>query len=94
MMTMVITQKIYTFPDRKLYGEFCATSLLALRLRIVKGEIQEQLCFLDENDRAYCFDEYGVPESHPDFYLEEIGWKLLKDLLDAQMKKRKEKRDK
>ena len=54
-MMNVKTQKIYTFPDRKFYGEYCATSLLELRLKIVKGEIKEELCFLDENDRAYVF---------------------------------------
>lgn len=88
-MKHIKTQKIYTFPDRKLYGEYCITSLLELRIKIVKGEIKEQLCFLDENDRAYCFDKYAIPESFSDFYLETIQTNLLKELLQAQMNKRK-----
>jgi|688.fasta_scaffold00478_83 hypothetical protein len=88
----VKTQKIYTFPDRELYGEYCSTSLLELRIKIVKGEIKDELCFLDENGRAYCFDEYGIPESFPSFYLEEINTNLLRELLNEQMKKRKDER--
>lgn len=89
-MKHIKTQKIYTFPDRKLYGEYCATSLLELRLKIVKGEITEELCFLDENDRAYCFDRFGIPDGFPDFYLDEVNSKLLHELLKAQMQIRKD----
>lgn len=84
-MKYIKTQKIYTFPERKLYGEYCSTSLLELRIKIVKGEITEKLCFLDENDIAYCFDRFGIPERFPDSYLEEITSKLLHELLKAQM---------
>lgn len=83
------TQKVYTFPDRKLYGEYCLVGLLELKLKIVKGEITEELCFLDENDRAYCFDKFGIPDAFPDFYLESIQTNLLKNLLKEQMKIRK-----
>ena len=89
-MKHIKTQKIYTFPDRKLYGEYCSTSLLELRIKIVKGEIKEQLCFLDENDRAYTFNDYGIPQGWPDSYLEQIESKLLTELMNEQMKKRKE----
>ncbi len=85
-MKHIKTQKIYTFPERKFYGEFCATSLLELRLKIVKREITEQLCFLDENDRAYCFNQFGIPDGFPDFYLEEINTKLLTEILHEQVK--------
>lgn len=93
MNTYIQTQKIYTFPERELYGEYCCLSLLELRVKMAKGEVKEQLCFLDENDRAYLFDEFGVPESHADFYLESKGTKLLMELLDLQFKKLKEKRN-
>ncbi len=87
-MKHIKTQKIFTFPDRKLYGEYCLASLLELRIKIVKGEIKEELCFLDENDRAYCFDKFGIPDSFPNFYLEVIENNLLKELIQEQMKLR------
>jgi len=85
-MKHIKTQKIFTFPDRKLYGEYCSTSLLELRIKIVKGEIKEKLCFLDENDRAYCFDEFAILDGFPDSSLDEIHDKLLRELLTEQMK--------
>ena len=91
-MLHVKTQKIHTFPDRKLYGEYCATSLLELRIKIVKGEIKEELCYLDENNKAYCFDKFGVPCSFSDFYLENIVHDLLMELLNTQMEIRKNER--
>jgi hypothetical protein len=82
------TEKIYTFPDRVLYGEYCLLSLLELRTKIVKGEITEQLCFIDENDRAYCYNEFAVPDAYPgtDLYGQEK--KAKRELLKVQMEKR------
>jgi len=85
-------QKIYTFPDRQLYGEYCLLSLLELRIKIVKGEVKEQLCYLDENGRAYIFDELSVPE-FSESYIEGYYTKLLRELLGEQMKIRQTKRD-
>jgi hypothetical protein len=84
-MKNVKTQKIYTFPDRKLYGEYCLLSLLELRIKISKGEIKEQLCYLDDNDRAYVFDKFSVPEEHIDNYIETQYSKLLTDLFREQI---------
>ena len=91
-MKHIKIQKIYTYPYRKLYGEYCSTSLLELRLKIIKGEIKEQLCFLDENDTVYCFDEFGNLNQYHNSYLEEIHTKLLMKILDAQMNLRKKQR--
>ena len=55
----------------------------------VNDEIKEELCIIDENDRVYCFDEYGNIENYPIIYLGRINNELLKDILEAQMKKRK-----
>ena len=79
------TQKIYTFPDRKLYGEYCLLSLIELRIKMIKGQVKEQLCYLDENDRAYIFNEFSIPESHIDDYIETTYTKLLTELLREQM---------
>lgn len=87
-MKHIKTQKIYTFPDRKLYGEFCLLSLTELTIKIVKGEIKEKLCYLDNNDRAYVFDEFGIPESFIEDFICSRYTKLLHDLLKEQMKKR------
>lgn len=89
----IYTQKIYKFPSRELYGEYCAVGLLQLRLQIVKGEITEELCYLDENDRAYCFDRFGIPERFIEEYLETIQTDLLKAILGEQMKIRKAERE-
>ena len=91
-MKHIKTQKIYTFPDRKLYGEFCSTSIIELRIKIAKGEIKEKLCFLDENGRAYCYDKFGIPDGFPDFYLEQVQSKLLKEFLFVQIEIRKNER--
>ena len=91
-MKNVKTQKIYTFPERKLYGEYCLLSLLELRIKIVKGEIKEQLCYLDENDRAYVFDELSIPDYFENS-IETFYTNLLKELLNEQMKVRQNKRD-
>jgi hypothetical protein len=42
----VVTQKIYTYPDRELYGEYCQTALFALRLQILRGEIKRATMLL------------------------------------------------
>jgi hypothetical protein len=84
MINNITTQKIFTFPDRKLYGEFCSIGLLELKLKIIKGDIKEQLCFIDENDRAYCFDKFGIPDSFPDCFILSIENKLLHEILKAQ----------
>lgn len=76
-----------------MYGEYCAVGLLQLRLQIVKGEITEELCYLDENDRAYCFDRFGIPERFIEEYLETIQTDLLKAILGEQMKIRKAERE-
>jgi hypothetical protein len=91
MIKKIQTQKIYTFPDRKLYGEFCLLSLAELRLQIIKGEIKEQLCFIDENDRAYVYDKWGVPDGFPDFYIGQKHTNLLHQTIKAQCKLREEK---
>lgn len=91
-MKHIKTQKVYTFPDRKLYGEYCAISLLELRIKIVEGEIKEELCILDEDDRAYCFDKFSILERFPSCCIDEIQHKLLTTLLHAQMAKRKSER--
>ena len=88
-MKHIKTQKVYTFPDRKLYGEYCLLSLLELRIKIIKGEIKEQLCYIDENDRAYIFDKFSVPEGHTKSYIETQNSNLLRALLQEQMKLRK-----
>ena len=89
-MVHVITQKVYTFPDIKLYGEYCSHSLNQLRLQIVKGEITQQLCIIEENGFANCFDEYGHLENWNYDNIFQKGTDLLKDILKAQMEKRKE----
>jgi hypothetical protein len=88
-MKSIKTQKIYTYPDRKLYGEFCLLSLLELKLKIVKGEIKEQLCYIDENDRAYVFDKFSNPEGFTEKYIDNQFTKLLIELLQEQIKIRK-----
>lgn len=85
-MKNIKTQKIYTYPDRKLYGEFCLLSLLELRIKIAKGEIKEKLCYIDENDRAFVFDEFAVPEGYSENYIETQNSNLLRELLNEQMK--------
>ena len=91
-MKHIKTQKIYTFPDRKLYGEYCLASLMELRIKITKGEIKEELCYLDENGFANCFDDFGIPEKFHESYLETLQGKLLRELLQEQMKKRTSQR--
>lgn len=94
MLKNIKTQKIYTFPDMQLYGEFCILSLIELKLKIIKGEITEQLCYVDEVDNmTYVFDEFSNPEYCTDGYIETLQSKLLKELLTEQVKKRKSKRN-
>lgn len=89
----VKTQKVYTFPDRKLYGEFCSLSLTELRLQIAKGEISEQLCYIDENDSAYLINEYGTLEDgngyKVDSFIENIQTRALHTMIKAQFEKRR-----
>jgi hypothetical protein len=85
-MKNIKTQKIYTYPDRNLYGEFCLLSLLELKVKIVKGEIKEQLCYIDENDRAYIFDEFANPEGRTKKYIETQMSNLLRELVTEQIK--------
>lgn len=89
MIKEIITQKIYTFPDRKLYGEYCLLSLTKLRLQIVKGEIKEQLCFIDSNDRAHVYDRFGIPDAFSKECIEEIWSETTMELLKEQMKIRR-----
>lgn len=89
MNVNIKTEKVYTFPDRKLYGEYCAVSLLELRLKIIRGEIKEELCILDENDRAYCYDKFGVLEHHPDWCLDHLHISLLTEIIKGQVEIRK-----
>ena len=85
---MIKTQKIYTYPDRKLYGEYCLLSLLDLRIQIVKGEIKEKLCIIDNDDVAHAFDEFGIIGAHRYEYIETEYNMTLRELINVQCKKR------
>jgi hypothetical protein len=85
MIKKIQTQKIYTFPDRELYGEFCLLSLAELRLQIIRGEIKEQLCFIDENDRAYVYDKHGIPDAFTDFDIEEKYTNIFREILKVKI---------
>lgn len=84
-MKPTLTQKVYTFPERKLYGEYDLFQLTELKLAIVKGEIKEQLCYILSNERAVVLDKFGIPDFWSDELIEQKHTKLILELLDAQM---------
>lgn len=88
-MKNIKTQKIHTFPERELYGEFCATSLLELRIKIVTGEIKEKLCFIDKAGCAHVYDEFAIPDKFSSEDLEEYTNSLLHKMIKAQCELRK-----
>jgi len=88
-----LKQKVYTFPDRKLFGEFDLIELLELKIRYVKGEIKEQLCYIYENGMGAVWDEFANPELVSDELLEQKERALLTHLLKVQMDKRVAKRE-
>lgn len=82
------TQKVYTFPDRQFYGEYDYIDFINLKTKIVKGEITEQLCLIDSNDRAHCFDDTGVLDEYSPEFLDAKTHDLIIQLLKLQMTKR------
>lgn len=82
------TQKVYTYSDRKLYGEYDLFGLLKLRMQIAKGEISETLCYILSNDRAVILDEFGIPDFFSKEDIEEQYSDLLREYLHVQMDKR------
>lgn len=84
-MKPTLIQKVYTFPERKFYGEYDLFQLAELRLAIVKGEIKEQLCYILSNDRAVVLDKFGIPDFWSDELIEVKHTNLLKEMLRAQM---------
>lgn len=81
-------QSVYTFPDRKLYGVYNILEFEQLKIDIVEGRISEELCLIDSNDRASCFDEFGCLDYYSKEFICEKHTDLLRKLLKAQMTKR------
>jgi uncharacterized iron-regulated protein len=59
-------------------------SLLELRIKIIKGEVKEKLCFIDSKDVAHIFDELGVLDTYSEEYKQTD---LLRELLKEQIKR-------
>ncbi len=86
------TERVYIYPDRKLFGEYDFLSFQQLRIDIITGKITEQLCLIDSNGRASCFDEFAVLDFYSHEFICEKESRMLLEILEAQMQKRKLKR--
>ena len=87
------TQKVYNADTRELYGEFDIFELTELRIKYVRDEIKEKLCYIDENDRMYEWDEFATEDEPLYKTIEDHYSDLLHTLVREQMKKRKDKRN-
>lgn len=85
-------QKIYNADTRELYGEFDIFEFTELRIKYVKNEIQEKLCYIDENDRMYEWDEFAIPDEFRYKTIDDQYGDLLHTLVHEQMRKRLNKR--
>ena len=87
------TQKVYNADTRELYGEFDIFELVKLRIKYVRDEIKEKLCYIDENNRMYKWDEFATQD---EFHYKPIDCQytdLIRDLLKEQLRKRANKRN-
>jgi len=70
--------------DNSIYGEYDYIDTLLLLLRIIKGEIKEQLYFRNEHGGIDIIDEFGCS-----YYKNFKGVsELLREIVKAQIKKR------
>ena len=81
-------QKVYNSDTKELYGEFDIFELIKLRIKYVKGKIPETLCYIDENDRMYRWDEFAVEEQHLHTSIDTKYTNLIRDLSKEQCRKR------
>ena len=70
--------------NNTIYGEYDYIDLLKIKLRIINGKIKEQLYYRNEHGGRTPIDEFGC-SMYYDF--SQIS-KLLKEVVQAQMKKR------
>ena len=83
------TQKVYTYPGRELYGEFCVYGLAELRKKLISGELApESLCFIDSFNRAYPLYAVGNTDTYCSEFLHEQYMDLLSDNLKSISNKR------
>lgn len=87
------TQKVYNSDTRKLYGEFDIFDLVELRIKYVRDEISEKLCYIDENDRIYEWDEFAIQDEFSYKAIDDQYSVLLYFLLKEQCRKRANKRN-